>query len=970
MRRAFTILLLLATLSVRAVTNEVNGTFDATSYDTDPSHLWGNYFATAFYSEYPQWTNHIYSWSRGGSDIHGDYAGQEFKRCAPFWNYSSNITVFDWVLADNDNGGYDSNALVSAWSQLASGPPLFWNGTAPTNEGVLFPTVVHIPFGGILADVPDGDSGQLIRNNAETNLAAHAGVPVVDLWHMLATNGWSRDVTNARLLGFYSGGHPFASGHLCMAIKTLQALSVNTNFGIDTNLGSFTLDLSNAVVAATNQCAVTGITRVGNTLTFTVRFDRMPMAWDVPDGVRTNDARNAFVVMPELGSAFQWTIQVTNLAEGNYKIFVDGVLTDYATDTQLAAGRNWFTNYNGPLWAQRVAVLDAKRDQEGADHYTLMAHSAGQPGVLGVGDLVNYESSAGVNNEVYPLIYTGTNYVNYMAPRIADMRRYDVAIWRAAQQTNHVFTIMPADQHIIFPAIGDQEYGVAPITLTATASSGLPVSYEIVSGPATVSSNTVTITGAGSVAIQASQSGDDTWPAAIPVTQVITVAPKTLIGSITADDKIYDGTPDATIATRSVSGVIGADAVTLAGGSGTFPDKSVGIGRTVTVTGLCLAGVDAAKYRLQSTNAITTATIIPVPLNLAEVTAADKVYDGTTVAAISTNDVSLIGVIDGDEVILTGAPTGAFADSDVGAGKMVTVAGFTLDGKDAGNYQLTQPITSASISSASTLTAILSSLNPVPPGSNVNFTATLSVVSPGAGTPTGNITFKDGETTIGSVPLNGLAAALNTDELTHGSHTITAEYPGDGNFVGNTNCLSQLIDTPPAAPTITLQRYLTAGVKVRLADLLTNDTDPDGDALTLLSVNPTCESGATVVADDQWVYYQAPLGLTNADTFSRVVADSFGLQATGLVAVVTVPDTNAPQNFAHRSPGIIDQNGDLHLQFLGIPGRVYTVQYTTNILTQDWQTLGTAAADDSGLIKYIDSVPADSPARIYRTTYP
>ena len=72
-------------------------------------------------------------------------------------------------------------------------------------------------------------------------------------------------------------------------------------------------------------------------------------------------------------------------------------------------------------------------------------------------------------------------------------------------------------QTINFPNPGTQTYGVAPFALTATASSGLAVSYSVISGPASVSiSGTLTITGAGSVTVQATQGGDGTYAAATP----------------------------------------------------------------------------------------------------------------------------------------------------------------------------------------------------------------------------------------------------------------------------------------------------------------------------------------------------------------------------------------------------------------------------------------------------------------------
>ena len=191
----------------------------------------------------------------------------------------------------------------------------------------------------------------------------------------------------------------------------------------------------------TIHCAASEIRVTGNTLTCTVRFDRMPLAWDVPDGTITNDARNAFVIMPELGNSFRWMIRVKNAPVGTYGISVDGVLTDIATEAQLAAGRNWFTNYNGPLWAQRVSVLARKRDQEGCDRVTIMPHSAGEWGLLNAPDLVNYQSFASQEYDTFQK--RGDTYITSMTNWVSLFRAYDVQINAAARQTNHTFTIAP-----------------------------------------------------------------------------------------------------------------------------------------------------------------------------------------------------------------------------------------------------------------------------------------------------------------------------------------------------------------------------------------------------------------------------------------------------------------------------------------------------------------------------------------------
>ena len=82
-----------------------------------------------------------------------------------------------------------------------------------------------------------------------------------------------------------------------------------------------------------------------------------------------------------------------------------------------------------------------------------------------------------------------------------------------------------ASQFIDFTAIPDKLISAAPFTLEATATSGLPVQFEVLEGPATVSGNTVTLAGQeGQVKIRASQPGDGTqWQAAPSVNRTFQV---------------------------------------------------------------------------------------------------------------------------------------------------------------------------------------------------------------------------------------------------------------------------------------------------------------------------------------------------------------------------------------------------------------------------------------------------------------
>lgn len=79
---------------------------------------------------------------------------------------------------------------------------------------------------------------------------------------------------------------------------------------------------------------------------------------------------------------------------------------------------------------------------------------------------------------------------------------------------------------ITFPAIANKRANDGAVTLSATSTSGLPITYTVVSGPALISGNTLTLTGAtGSVVVRAEQTGDLYYVPAESVTQTFNVVP-------------------------------------------------------------------------------------------------------------------------------------------------------------------------------------------------------------------------------------------------------------------------------------------------------------------------------------------------------------------------------------------------------------------------------------------------------------
>ena len=91
---------------------------------------------------------------------------------------------------------------------------------------------------------------------------------------------------------------------------------------------------------------------------------------------------------------------------------------------------------------------------------------------------------------------------------------------------------------------------------------------------------------------------------------------------------------------------------------------------------------------------------------------------------------------------------------------------------------------------------MVSSVNPSVAGQAVTFTATVSPVSPGSGTPTGTATFMDGSTTLGTAALGGGTASFTTSALAVGTHSIKVVYSGDANFKTSTSSvLSQVVQS-------------------------------------------------------------------------------------------------------------------------------------------------------------------------------
>ena len=175
--------------------------------------------------------------------------------------------------------------------------------------------------------------------------------------------------------------------------------------------------------------------------------------------------------------------------------------------------------------------------------------------------------------------------------------------------------------------------------------------------------------------------------------------PISLAVTITASNKTYDQTTAASV--TYADNRIAGDSFTVSG-TATFANKTYGLSKTVTASGITLTGTDAANYA-QNTSTTTTANINKKSLTVS-ITASNKTYDRTTTASVTYLDDRIAG----DVLTVTGTPN--FSDKTVAAGKTVTATGIGISGTDAVNYtQNTSATTTADITARSLAVTITAS---------------------------------------------------------------------------------------------------------------------------------------------------------------------------------------------------------------------------------------------------------------------
>lgn len=438
--------------------------------------------------------------------------------------------------------------------------------------------------------------------------------------------------------------------------------------------------------------------------------------------------------------------------------------------------------------------------------------------------------------------------------------------------------------------------------------------------------------------------------------------------------------------------------VTLTGGNATFSPFTPGFGATTNASGNLTLGPIS---ELTPGSGITMAGLLTLYLTGANTYTGNTFVNSGTLALQGSGSISTSPTI----TIASGATLDASGRSD---GTLTLASGQTLKGN--GLVVGTLAVGSGSTLAAGASVGLLTNTGSIllqSGGSDVVEVIDASG-APGTGydsvgvsgdigvqaTPAGKFTVKlvslNGAGTAGAVTnfnkdasYSWTIASGNVTNFDANAFTInTTGFSNDlagGYFFAESGSLrvSFTNNHPPAAAPATASRPKGLPLKIKLADLAVNWSDPDGDATAFVSVNPSSTNGLNnVTADSTQIYYSPGTNGNVPDVITYTIRDQRSAYRAGdtvRTAAGTILVTIAPPstNLTHNITGI-STNGDgtVTIRFAGVPNETYVVEAATNPAAPVWVPLSTNVAGPNGLWNYTDPAAASYPSRFYRSAHP
>jgi hypothetical protein len=269
-----------------------------------------------------------------------------------------------------------------------------------------------------------------------------------------------------------------------------------------------------------------------------------------------------------------------------------------------------------------------------------------------ISGFVNGDTSAVVSGTATPATAVSTGTVPGRYPITFSTEGLTAANY-AFTYVKGTLTVLPGvPQTISIPALPTVTYGVGPISVAATASSGLPVTYTV-TGPVTLTGTTLTITGAGTVSVTVRQAGNGTYaPASLTRTFIVG---KAILHIQAKTTSIPYGQTPAQPTAYDFEGMVNGDTASVVSGAPVL---------TTTVTagtpvgnyqiGVQVGTLTAANYIFENTsNGMGVEEVLKVPLVV--LASNQTMIQGGTVPPLTY---TITGFVNGDSA-LSGAISGA-----------------------------------------------------------------------------------------------------------------------------------------------------------------------------------------------------------------------------------------------------------------------------------------------------------------------
>jgi hypothetical protein len=388
----------------------------------------------------------------------------------------------------------------------------------------------------------------------------------------------------------------------------------------------------------------------------------------------------------------------------------------------------------------------------------------------------------------------------------------------AAPQVGQIVVVNQATaQSITFGAIATQTVGT-PLTLSATASSGLAVSYaSSTTGVCTVSGSTATFVAAGTCSITASQAGNNVYSAAKPVTQSFSVngalQSQTISFGTIATQTV--GTPLTLSATASsglavsyassatsICTVSGSTATFVAAGTCTITASQAGNGTYAAATSVSQSFTVNAQAQTITFGSIAAQTVgTPLTLNAtassglavsyASSTTSICTVSGSTATFVAAGTCTITASQAGNSAYAAATPVSQSFTVNAGAAKSQTITFGTIAAQTVGT-----PLTLTATASSSLAVSYSSSTTSIctVSGSTASFVAsgTCTITASQAGnasysaaTPVSQSFTVNGQAqtiTFNSIPAQTVGSTLTV------SATASSGLPVTFSVVPNGNC--------------------------------------------------------------------------------------------------------------------------------------------------------------------------------------